>query len=51
MALEYLVTQMFFMTDRCRAEGIVPIIPGIKLIVSKNQLTVLPKIFREWCIT
>ena len=50
---EYLVTQMFFdndkyyaFVDRCRAEGItVPIIPGIKPIVFKNQLTVLPKIF------
>lgn len=30
--------------DRCRAEGItVPIIPGIKPIVFKNQLTVLPE--------
>lgn len=52
---EYLVTQMFFdnekyfsFVDRCRAEGImVPIIPGIKPIVFKNQLTVLPKIFRS----
>jgi methylenetetrahydrofolate reductase (NADPH) len=51
----YLVTQMFFdnekyyaFTDRCRKEGItVPIIPGIKPIVFKNQLTVLPKIFRS----
>ena len=50
---EYLVTQMFFdnekyfsFVDRLRAEGItVPIIPGIKPIVFKNQLTVLPKIF------
>ncbi len=52
---EYLVTQMFFdnskyfaFVDRCRAEGInVPIIPGIKPIVFKNQLTVLPKVFRS----
>lgn len=52
---EYLVTQMFFdnekyfsFVDRLRAEGItVPIIPGIKPIVFKNQLTVLPKIFRS----
>lgn len=52
---DYLVTQMFFdnekyysFVDRCRAEGItVPIIPGIKPIVLKNQLTVLPKIFRS----
>ncbi len=50
---EYLVTQMFFdnrkyfeFVDRCRAEGIqVPIIPGIKPIHMKNQLTALPKIF------
>ena len=34
--------------ERCRAEGIdVPIIPGIKPVVFKNQLTVLPKIFRS----
>lgn len=52
---EYLVTQMFFdnekyysFVERCRAEGIdVPIIPGIKPVVFKNQLTVLPKIFRS----
>lgn len=52
---DYIVTQMFFdnekyyaFVDRCRAEGItVPIIPGIKPIVFKNQLTVLPKIFRS----
>lgn len=51
----YLVTQMFFdnqkyydFVDRLRAEGVtVPIIPGIKPIVLKNQLTVLPKIFRS----
>ena len=51
----YVVTQMFFdnekyfsFVDRLRAEGItVPIIPGIKPIVFKNQLTVLPKIFRS----
>lgn len=50
----YLVTQMFFDNDkyfdfvaRCRAEGIeVPIIPGIKPVVFKNQLSVLPRIFR-----
>ena len=52
---EYIVTQMFFdnekyfaFVERCRQEGItVPIIPGIKPIVFKNQLTVLPKIFRS----
>ncbi|MBA4411323.1 MAG: methylenetetrahydrofolate reductase [NAD(P)H] [Bacteroidota bacterium] len=50
---EYIVTQMFFdnrkyydFVDRCRAIGIqVPIIPGIKPINLKNQLTVLPKLF------
>ncbi len=52
---EYFVTQMFFdnekyysFVDRCRAEGITqPIIPGVKPIVLKNQLDVLPKIFRS----
>lgn len=52
---EYIVTQMFFdnqkyfeFVDRCRAEGItIPIIPGIKPLVFKNQLTVLPRIFRS----
>ena len=51
---EYLVTQMFFdnqkyydFVERCRREGInVPIIPGIKPIVLRNQLTVLPRVFR-----
>jgi len=51
---QYLVTQMFFDNDkyfdfvnRCREAGItVPIIPGIKPIVLKNQLTVLPRVFR-----
>jgi methylenetetrahydrofolate reductase (NADPH) len=50
---EYLVTQMFFdnqkyyeFVDKCRANGItVPIIPGLKPITLKNQMTVLPKIF------
>ncbi|QIA09869.1 methylenetetrahydrofolate reductase [NAD(P)H] [Draconibacterium halophilum] len=50
---DYIVTQMFFdnqvyydFVDKCRAMGItVPIIPGIKPINLKNQLTVLPKIF------
>lgn len=52
---DYIVTQMFFdnekyfsFVERCRAEGItVPVIPGIKPVVFKNQLTVLPKIFRS----
>ena len=51
---DYLVTQMFFdnqkyfdFVDRCRAEGItIPIVPGVKPIHLKNQLNVLPKIFR-----
>ena len=51
----YLVTQMFFDNEkfyafesRCRKEGInVPIIPGIKPIVFRNQLTVLPRVFRS----
>lgn len=51
---QYLVTQMFFdnekyydFVSRCRKAGItVPIIPGIKPIVLKSQLTVLPKVFR-----
>ncbi|GAB1416241.1 methylenetetrahydrofolate reductase [NAD(P)H] [Paludibacter sp.] len=50
---EYLVTQMFFdnqkyydFVDKCRNIGInVPIIPGLKPITLKNQMTVLPKIF------
>jgi len=50
---EYIVTQMFFdnkhyydYVERCRAAGItVPIIPGLKMLNSKNQLTSLPKNF------
>lgn len=50
---QYIVTQMFFdnskfysFVERCRAAGInVPIIPGIKPIVTRKQLTVLPKVF------
>lgn len=50
----YLVTQMFFdnqkyfrFVERCREAGIdVPIIPGIKPIVFKNQVNVLPRVFR-----
>ena len=52
---EYLVTQMFFDNEKyfnfvelCRNEGItVPIIPGIKPIHLKNQLTILPKVFKS----
>ena len=50
---EYIVTQMFFdnkayfeYLDSCRAMGIEkPIIPGLKPITTKKQLTVLPRIF------
>src|SRR5690606_32666469 len=50
---DYIVTQMFFdnskyfeFVDRCRAEGItVPIIPGIKPLTSKSQMTTLPRNF------
>lgn len=50
---DYIVTQMFFdnekfysFVERCRKAGItVPIIPGVKPIVTKGQLTVLPKVF------
>ncbi len=50
---EYIVTQMFFDNKKyfefvanCRAAGIeIPIIPGLKPITSKRQLTVLPRTF------
>jgi methylenetetrahydrofolate reductase (NADPH) len=50
---DYIITQMFFDNARyyefvkaCREAGInVPIIPGLKPIYSKKQLTVLPKTF------
>jgi methylenetetrahydrofolate reductase (NADPH) len=53
MGAEYAVTQMFFdnqkyfkFVERCRAAGItVPIIPGIKPVVFRDQLTVLPRVF------
>lgn len=55
MGAEYAVTQMFFDNQKyfdfleiCKKEGItVPIIPGIKPIVFRDQLTVLPKVFRS----
>lgn len=53
MGAEYIVTQMFFdnkkyfdFVAKCREVGInVPIIPGIKPLTGKGQLTILPKIF------
>ncbi len=53
MGAEYIVTQMFFdnkkyfeFVNKCREAGInVPIIPGIKPLTGKAQLTVLPQIF------
>ena len=50
---EYVVTQMFFdnskyfkFVDNCRANGIdVPIIPGLKPITNKKQLSVIPRTF------
>ncbi len=50
---EYIVTQMFFnnqmffdFTESCKKMDIhIPIIPGIKPLTTKKQLTVLPKIF------
>src|SRR5688572_29351219 len=51
---EYIVTQMFFdnkayfdFVKKCRENGItVPIIPGLKILTSKNQARLLPKIFK-----
>ena len=50
---EYIVTQMFFdnkkffdFVNKCREKGIrVPIIPGLKPIATKNQLTMIPHKF------
>lgn len=50
---EYIVTQMFFnnqkyfeFVETCRNMGItIPIIPGLKPITTRKQLSVLPKIF------
>ncbi|MDJ1481634.1 methylenetetrahydrofolate reductase [NAD(P)H] [Cytophagaceae bacterium YF14B1] len=53
MGAEFIVTQMFFdnaryieFVKKCRQAGIlVPIIPGLKPLTTKKQLTVLPRIF------
>jgi len=53
LGADYIVTQMFFdnkkyfdFVETCRAEGIeVPIVPGLKPITSKRQVSVLPSIF------
>ena len=50
---QYIMTQMFFdnkkyfeYVEACRSIGInVPIIPGLKPITNKKQLTILPSIF------
>jgi methylenetetrahydrofolate reductase (NADPH) len=50
---DYIMTQMFFdnqkyfdFVKQCRAAGIdVPIIPGLKPLTTKKQLSVLPRIF------
>jgi methylenetetrahydrofolate reductase (NADPH) len=50
---EYITTQMFFDNQKyfdfvktCRAKGIeIPVIPGLKPITNKKQLSILPKIF------
>ena len=53
LGADYVVTQMFFDNQKyfdfvrlCREEGInVPIIPGLKPLTTKAQLTILPSIF------
>jgi methylenetetrahydrofolate reductase (NADPH) len=53
LGADYIVTQMFFdnqkffeFVDKCREIGITcPIIPGLKPLAVKSQLTVLPSIF------
>jgi methylenetetrahydrofolate reductase (NADPH) len=53
MGADYIITQMFFdnakyyeFVKSCRDSGIkVPIIPGLKPVYTKKQLTVLPKTF------
>ena len=53
MGADYILTQMFFdnkyylqFVEKCRKIGIhVPIIPGLKPITSKQQLTTIPRTF------
>jgi len=53
LGADYIVTQMFFdnqkyfdFVGKCREEGIdVPIIPGLKPITTKRQLSILPSFF------
>ncbi len=53
MGADYIMTQMFFdnqkyldFVETCRSMGItVPIIPGLKPLTKKKQLTTIPKIF------
>ena len=50
---EYVVTQMFFdnrryfaFVDACRAAGVTaPIVPGLKILTSKKQVTSIPRTF------
>ncbi len=50
---DYIVTQMFFdnqkyfdFVEKCHANGItVPIIPGLKVLSTKKQLEILPRLF------
>lgn len=53
MGAEYVVTQLFFrnehfyrFVDRVRAAGVdVPIVPGLKPVSRKSQMSILPKVF------
>lgn len=53
LGADYVTTQMFFRNqhfynyvDRCREHGVnVPIIPGLKPLTGKRQLTMIPSIF------
>lgn len=53
LGANFIVTQMFFdvhkykaFVDKCRSHGInIPIIPGLKPLTTRKQLTSLPKVF------